>query len=332
MSSTKNTNDTHFLAELEELKHSFLTMKENSDKAVTTLKEQNKKLVERIVLLETSHEKQQERLDVLERENLELRKKKAEFKDSESISHQEQDHNDHNDTKELENHPTKKNYSFVSTRDHNYDASFSSLTDDVLYHIVEFVGKKCYFPFGLLDKRCNRIFNEYNLPKVTFLYGIAPLDVIIQKYLQYVLEASEDREYSHEYRMISHRFGMKLGVVKYNRRDLLNWTIKRGEKKILSDICGSAALDSRLDILREIFYNSNMKLLRKLQNASAIMCPYAARCELKVLKWLRSHGCQWDYCLFEQAVNGGREDMIRWLMENGCHTVGTDSESENSDY
>eukprot|EP00594_Rhizosolenia_setigera_P016516 CAMPEP_0178966136 /NCGR_PEP_ID=MMETSP0789-20121207/16743_1 /TAXON_ID=3005 /ORGANISM="Rhizosolenia setigera, Strain CCMP 1694" /LENGTH=194 /DNA_ID=CAMNT_0020651345 /DNA_START=126 /DNA_END=710 /DNA_ORIENTATION=+ len=169
-------------------------MKENSDKALTTLKEQNEKLVERIVLLETSHEKQQERLDVLERENLELRKKKAEFKDSGSVSHQEQDHDD---TKELENHPTKKNYSFASTCDHNYDASFDSLTDDVLYHIVEFVGKKCYFPFGLLDKRCNRIFNEYNLPKVTFLYGIAPLDVIIQKYLQYELEASEDREYTH---------------------------------------------------------------------------------------------------------------------------------------
>jgi len=75
-----------------------------------------------------------------------------------------------------------------------------------------------------------------------------------------------------------------------------------------------------------------MKLLRKLQNASAIMCPYAARCELKVMKWLRSHGCQWDYRLFEQAVNGGREDMIRWLMENGCPTVGPDSESEGSDF
>lgn len=328
MTSTNNTNDTHFSAELEELKHAFLTMKENSDKALTTLKEQNKKLVERNIVLETSHEKQQERLDVLERENLELRKKKAEFKDSESISHQEQDH----DTKELENHPAKKNYSFDSICDHNYDASFSSLTDDVLYHIVEFVGKKCYFPFGLLDKRCKRIFNEYNLPKVTFLYGIAPLDVIIQKYLQYVLEASEKCKYSYESQMISHRLGMNLGVIKYNRRDLLNWTIKRGEKTILSDICRYAALDSRLDILREIFYNSNIKLLRQLQNASAIMCPYAARCELKVLKWLRSHGCQWDYRLFEEAVIGGREDIISWLMENGCPTVDSDSESEESNF
>lgn len=48
------------------------------------------------------------------------------------------------------------------------ETSFESLNDDNLYDILKFTGEKSYVLFGLLNKRCNRIFQaKYNYPAIS---------------------------------------------------------------------------------------------------------------------------------------------------------------------
>ena len=40
--------------------------------------------------------------------------------------------------------------------------------------------------------------------------------------------------------------------------------------------------------------------------------------KLKVLQWLRAHGCEWDQCTCAGAAEGGHLVVLQWARENGC--------------
>jgi len=90
-------------------------------------------------------------------------------------------------------------------------AIFDSLNDDTLGLVLKFVGDKSYGSFGGLNKHCREVhLNTPGMRKETFLFGYAPLAVIIDR-----IEGEQTDWELHE------RVGK--GVVLYNRRDVMDW-------------------------------------------------------------------------------------------------------------
>tara|TARA_B110000503_G_C7168829_1_gene423282 strand:- start:4505 stop:5293 length:789 start_codon:yes stop_codon:yes gene_type:complete len=108
----------------------------------------------------------------------------------------------------------------------------------------------------------------------------------------------------------------------------------KGEK----DLCGSAAKEGQLEVLKWLRENgcprnertfANATLyghLKVLKWARANGCPWhretcnaaAGRGHLEVLKWLRENGCPWDEVTCSGAAMGGHLEVLQWLRANEC--------------
>jgi hypothetical protein len=90
----------------------------------------------------------------------------------------------------------------------------------------------------------------------------------------------------------------------------LAWALNNG-CPLVEQICASAALGGRLDVL---------------QWARANACPWDEwTCEaaakgghLEVLRWAREHLCPWDWITCVCAAGGGHLEVLQWAREHGC--------------
>eukprot|EP00594_Rhizosolenia_setigera_P001752 CAMPEP_0178952832 /NCGR_PEP_ID=MMETSP0789-20121207/8073_1 /TAXON_ID=3005 /ORGANISM="Rhizosolenia setigera, Strain CCMP 1694" /LENGTH=302 /DNA_ID=CAMNT_0020634005 /DNA_START=115 /DNA_END=1023 /DNA_ORIENTATION=- len=184
-------------------------------------------------------------------------------------------------------------------------ARFESLNDDALGLILKFVGDKSYKSFGGLNYHCREIYSATEgIKKETFLYGYAPLSVIINK----IVEGG--------------RFNWKLhwklrekvgkGVLFYNRLDVLDWLLQQRNNIVLSGICNAAAEEGRIDVLEEVWKDEGYKgyVFRDVNH-------HAARGgKLNVLKWIEKKGEYIDkWKCAKEAVEKGQLHIIQWLKE-----------------
>lgn len=62
---------------------------------------------------------------------------------------------------------------------------FDSLSNDNLNEILHFVGLKSNVQFARVNKRCREIFNIFKIPKESYVYAYAPVDVLKEKHEGY---------------------------------------------------------------------------------------------------------------------------------------------------
>lgn len=180
-------------------------------------------------------------------------------------------------------------------------ASFNSLPDDVLIQILEFEGKKSYVLLGLLNKRCKQLFETYKIPKISYIYGYAPLSVIFNYFPR---------------RSITKQEGISKGIILYNRRDIFEWVFMEERSVILYQVCTDAIKCSRLDILEEVFARTSNETQKRFKNFSSL-CDYAVDCgKLACLKWLRKNKCKWSEYSWISANCQGHDHIIQYLRDN----------------
>eukprot|EP00594_Rhizosolenia_setigera_P004762 CAMPEP_0178939524 /NCGR_PEP_ID=MMETSP0789-20121207/264_1 /TAXON_ID=3005 /ORGANISM="Rhizosolenia setigera, Strain CCMP 1694" /LENGTH=117 /DNA_ID=CAMNT_0020618387 /DNA_START=396 /DNA_END=749 /DNA_ORIENTATION=- len=105
---------------------------------------------------------------------------------------------------------------------------------------------------------------------------------------------------------------------------------------LLDQLCQTAADDGKMDILNNVFHKSNVKVLDYLRNAnSSFLCYRAARFGyLDILKWYRSHGCEWNADVFNAARESSHDHIVEYLRLEGCpedEDPLDDSESDEDD-
>jgi len=247
----------------------------------------------------------------------------------------------------------------VSPQRPNLPARFESLNDDTLTTTLEFVGRRSYRSFGGLNKHCREVYlNTKGRRKKTFVYGYAPLSVIIGRYDDTSFKAQN---------------ALSKGVVYYNRRDILAWAVQQRNSSLLHRICIIAAQEGRIDLLDEMWNNVNdeddkryvfshvdsqaacsgkLNVLNWLCTKSASMdkyecaeiaanfghiyiiqwlreeqglelfgelyCNAALGGHLYVMKWLREQEVPWTDYTFSVAAEAGNLDILQWLQDKGC--------------
>lgn len=183
------------------------------------------------------------------------------------------------------------------------DSDFHLLNDDTLLHILYITGKKSYATFGSVNKKCNALFNMFDLEKHTFI-GYLPVSTIEELYQNHP-NICLDRS-------------IACGVVQFNRLNLLEWSIEKRNVHILAAICHAAAGAGRKDILDKVFTTSDESTLSILQRDVCISRSAARNSQFGILEWLHNNGCPWDSEACAEAAYKGDIDMLRWLHTHGC--------------
>lgn len=202
-------------------------------------------------------------------------------------------------------------------QDHHYhqsgfDSSFDAVCDDSLEHIVEYVGKNSYHTVGLINKRCHKIYvqkyanNNHGgsssssssgsgSEKRTFIFGYAPLSMILE---------------------LPRKYNVWRSVLHFNRRDVLHWLLIRQNKDLLHTLCSKACQEGRIDILREVFANSEEQTLRHLKGCECTLTHFATDGQqIKTLKYLVANGCVLTESCCGSAGHYGRLDILKILRE-----------------
>jgi len=180
-------------------------------------------------------------------------------------------------------------------------ATFESLNDDSKRLIVQFVGNKSYVTYAGINKHCKEIYlTTEGMTKETFVYGYGTLSVIKDRY---------DNSFSV-------RVALGKGVVFYNRRDVLDWTLQRQNIYSLKGICNVAGEEGRLDLLEEVwdkledFDNKRKYIFYSVDDSAAFGG------KLDVLKWLETKSTPIsNYLCSNKAVRGGHLHILQWLKE-----------------
>eukprot|EP00594_Rhizosolenia_setigera_P002023 CAMPEP_0178946384 /NCGR_PEP_ID=MMETSP0789-20121207/4254_1 /TAXON_ID=3005 /ORGANISM="Rhizosolenia setigera, Strain CCMP 1694" /LENGTH=398 /DNA_ID=CAMNT_0020626367 /DNA_START=52 /DNA_END=1249 /DNA_ORIENTATION=+ len=345
-------NNKQLSSELEKLKHAFVAMKENNDKIsqrVAALEKIHEQQKERIEFLEkenctiknsklcsNSNNRKNNDDEYLNEPSDTAppakRKRVQLIKQDQEQTHTHPTHGKNNKDEK----PTKMNLKDdtinVEINADNIDSgnnqgnvstgeeisSFESLSDDLLHDVLEFTGKKSYAVFGLLDKRCNQVFADYNLPKETSLHGYASLDIIVEKYMQKI--AGDETAYDMDEHMvlINHLNSIAKAVFQYNRSDLLEWVIELQDDNLSFRVCTDAIQHRNFDVLKTMFRRSTLKSLNYLRTKGALCNRACSLGQLDTLKWLHAHRTEWDHhCLFV-ANSRGYDDIIEYLRLHGC--------------
>jgi len=205
-------------------------------------------------------------------------------------------------------------------------ATFESLNDDTLGLILKFVGDKSYATYARINKRCKEVYLASGMAKETFVFGYAPLSVIIGRYV-------DDPSCS---------FEVSEGVVVYNRLDVLDWALQEYDENLLKSICFVAAVDGRIGLLNEVW--NDIEDDDKECIFGGIDCAAANGGKLNVFKWIeekelpidkedcasqaafhgQTHFLQWlqeekslqlSEGLYNKAIRGGHINVLKWLRE-----------------
>lgn len=193
---------------------------------------------------------------------------------------------------------------------------FDSLSNDNLNEILHFVGLKSNVQFARVNKRCREIFNIFKIPKESYVYAYAPVDVLKEKHEGY------RRENNGGYSLRISEMIAKCAV-SYNRQDVLNWPLQDTQLSILSNICSQCCFQGRLDILRHYFdtVDPNDKERSKTLRSSYYCTNAAGSGHLDILKYLRSKGCDWHAYAYDAAKSNGHTEVVKYLRKHGCHKI-----------
>jgi len=214
--------------------------------------------------------------------------------------HQSEDETKRQNEQIINSYKRAKVVSLASLPQLESPASFNSLDDDCLGNVLDFVGKECYSAFVCINKRCNKMFCSKGYPKKTYWYGYAPLRLITQ-------------------RRIGWYSGFAKAVLHYNRRDILDWLLRDGEpitRSRLKFVCCDVIKESRLDILREIFYRASarqLKYLRSSNNDSDLCYDAASIGNLKIFHFLWQNWCKYDKYTRMVAEENGHEHILQFM-------------------
>jgi len=187
----------------------------------------------------------------------------------------------------------------------------NSLNDDVLLHVLFYVGKKSFLSFSLISKRSQAIYKLSGLPKQTFLFGYAPLCKIVHLY-------NSRSDFSSE---ITFERGIARAILYYDRKDLLLWVInlKNQDRYISDHICCEASKAGRLDIMRKVFTNSDKKVSNYIRENFSFYSELAAgKGNLTILSYLSENGIVWTHHTCVQAAGHGQLVVLKWLQRKGC--------------
>eukprot|EP00594_Rhizosolenia_setigera_P007119 CAMPEP_0178953064 /NCGR_PEP_ID=MMETSP0789-20121207/8206_1 /TAXON_ID=3005 /ORGANISM="Rhizosolenia setigera, Strain CCMP 1694" /LENGTH=222 /DNA_ID=CAMNT_0020634271 /DNA_START=588 /DNA_END=1256 /DNA_ORIENTATION=- len=110
--------------------------------------------------------------------------------------------------------------------------------------------------------------------------------------------------------------GVGIGVVYYNRRDVMEWALGEKDKQVLRGICHVAAREERLDILVEVLDNVEDDQDNKEDIFFHVDATAARHGKLNILKWLELKGISInkEHCA-ELAAEKGHLNIIQWLQE-----------------
>lgn len=187
--------------------------------------------------------------------------------------------------------------------------NFESLNDDTLLHILYFVGPNSFLSYGLINKRCNHIFDRFGLAPKTFTYGYAPESIITQR----LISSSSSIDLFNTLR------GIPKAIVSFNRNDLLRWAILHQHFQLLKNICDTSAGANRLDILKKIFQSSHDDITRNLRRETSLCMSASYAGNLDILRWLHEQNNQeWDEWSCSEAAYGGHLHCLQYLRANGC--------------
>jgi len=205
--------------------------------------------------------------------------------------------------------------------------TFNSLNDDVRHHILRYFGKKSYMIFGSINKSCKNLFEVKDIPKKTYIYAHGTFEQIMQVY-------NESQEYktdkflefiaSSEYHD-GVNYGCKRlakSIVLHNRKDVFAWALKKKDQFVLEAIYREASKVGRLDIIQEVFPNTDEEERKKYiigyrrNDDDSILTNNAARGgHFETLKWLLLNDFWYDkehICGY--AASSGNIEMVNWLL------------------
>jgi len=208
-------------------------------------------------------------------------------------------------------------------------SGFGSLSDDALFHIILFVGKKSYVTFGNINRKCNRIFKIFMLPRRTFI-GFLPVLTIEKLFTKrfglFGDSIMNSRAFYH---------AIAISVVHFNGEHLSTWYLSKKDTRMLQEICYEAAGESKIHILENIFHSSNEAIREKLRKDVHICRSAASRGQQLSLEWLRSNNVEWDGSSCTHAAGNGHLELLSWLYDNGCklsaHTFAKAVESNQTE-
>eukprot|EP00594_Rhizosolenia_setigera_P007474 CAMPEP_0178953492 /NCGR_PEP_ID=MMETSP0789-20121207/8448_1 /TAXON_ID=3005 /ORGANISM="Rhizosolenia setigera, Strain CCMP 1694" /LENGTH=229 /DNA_ID=CAMNT_0020634755 /DNA_START=1 /DNA_END=690 /DNA_ORIENTATION=+ len=167
------------------------------------------------------------------------------------------------------------------------------------------------------------------MTKETFIFGYAPLSVIQERY---------ERDWKL-------REALCIGIVYFNRLDVLIWALEEQNNDLFKAICDLAGREGRLDLLDEVLSNvdknkkefvflsvdkyaaghGKLNVLKWLEEKEIVIdngdCVLqAARGgHLHILKWLREEkGLELYKRLYGEAIDGGQLHVMKWLREQAC--------------
>eukprot|EP00594_Rhizosolenia_setigera_P002314 CAMPEP_0178939680 /NCGR_PEP_ID=MMETSP0789-20121207/357_1 /TAXON_ID=3005 /ORGANISM="Rhizosolenia setigera, Strain CCMP 1694" /LENGTH=384 /DNA_ID=CAMNT_0020618573 /DNA_START=1372 /DNA_END=2526 /DNA_ORIENTATION=- len=257
----------------------------------TELKEAHKKVIAQNEEITKENRSLKERLEACEKQ-VELLKQKDK-KNSSSKNFQK-----HEDLINKSNRKKRKVLSETTTTT-SVSIGFNDLNVDVLHKIEEFVGQSSYSVFGLINKQCNETYDLYKLPKKTFKYAFADIELIKERMN---ITPVEDRSLAE-------------AIVYYGREDILQCILTGSDSTESYDtirhICITAIKGGKLDILRKIFKRSSEGTLRSLTTSNEL-CGIAVNSykDFRILQFLRAHGCEWNMKIVMELIVKRRKVLL----------------------
>lgn len=221
--------------------------------------------------------------------------------------------------------PSRKKAKVIdaATKDQS-DTGFDSLNDDTLCQVFQFVGKNSYRNFGLINKRCNQMYDVCDVLKRTSLYGYGNIPMIEEK-LHYLLAAKAQENHETEYRYLPAQSRLARSILFYNRYDIIDYLMGDPDfTDFTSELGNEAALQGRKDVLVYLFENLDEEMLMPLKTDRYLCARASEGDHFELLKWLREeNGCcldRWPYdgTAATYPAQRGDMDMLKYMYENGC--------------
>lgn len=247
------------------------TMQEEHRNEISLLRadmeKQNKELVKEIQEVKQANEKLQSQFDELKKQNDVL----ISIQSSENLS------GNSSEKRKVGTHEDQQSTMLINKkiRGTSDGATFNDLSDDLLHDILLFTGKESYIMYGLLNKRCNALFDTYGYPKESSIFGYAPVSLVIRQ---------KDTQIS---------------FFNYWRKDVLDWFLEVQDKKRLEYICRYALRRGYIPLLEKVCGKVNSKIQREWR-INGDFCHFAATSnQLQVLQWLRANNFEWGEMISE---------------------------------
>jgi len=182
--------------------------------------------------------------------------------------------------------------------------------DDIIVNLFEFVGKDSYMGFGSVNRKFNEIFKTHSETKTSSYGGYENFELIIERF---------ERSYTSYMCRPEICRNIAVGIVLYDRKDLLDYAIKK-KVILLSEIISClAAENGRFIFLKNVFLEIvDKKVLEYIKGRPDVIAFAASAGYLRIIQYLFENGFKWNHYACYQAARHGHLDSLKFLYENGC--------------